>query len=313
LKDQAHVPEPEAASPKDPPPNETPPRLVTGTARFDRCIDDQINARPGYHAGMVVATVAGRGKGSEGRTMRGDVALAYNAGARDKPNRVLANVTAAELRRYYRDGWGVLDDDRQGRGLFSILLHTIANTGGNVTGKMTAAWREFAPWLPVTDMAKLADDAINVRRRWRSATLGQRIGLTYADRTRLRITTAWACDKPKADQGRLTKQRAVEAKMTKRRATGIIPRDQYETNGLSQTKPWEAEGICRRTWERRRESAARRVLSQVRPKHKDFVIASVTLATPRPEAPPQGCREGDWSFVGAPSPSGAHHRHPQLG
>jgi hypothetical protein len=207
LKDQAHVPEPEAASPKDPPPNETPPRLVTGTARFDRCIDDQINARPGYHAGMVVATVAGRGKGSEGRTMRGDVALAYNAGARDKPNRVLANVTAAELRRYYRDGWGVLDDDRQGRGLFSILLHTIANTGGNVTGKMTAAWREFAPWLPVTDMAKLADDAINVRRRWRSATLGQRIGLTYADRTRLRITTAWACDKPKADQGRLTKQR----------------------------------------------------------------------------------------------------------
>ncbi len=38
----------------------------------------------------------------------------------------------------------------------------------------------------------------------------------------------------------------------KRRKAGVKPRKVYLAGALSQSKPWEAEGISRRTWERRR-------------------------------------------------------------
>ena len=87
----------------------------------------------------VVASIETRGKGgTEGRTLSGDVKLAYNANARDKrehfhsaPIFSKAGRLANELRTYYRDGWGKLDNDQHGRALFSILLHTIAHTGGH--------------------------------------------------------------------------------------------------------------------------------------------------------------------------------------
>ncbi len=43
----------------------------------------------------------------------------------------------------------------------------------------------------------------------------------------------------------------LERKRKARRAAGKIPREVYEATSLSQTRPWELEGICRRTWERR--------------------------------------------------------------
>lgn len=45
-------------------------------------------------------------------------------------------------------------------------------------------------------------------------------------------------------------------KAARRRAAGAVPRTEYlAQNALSRTKPWEDEGISRRTWERRRARA----------------------------------------------------------
>jgi hypothetical protein len=41
-----------------------------------------------------------------------------------------------------------------------------------------------------------------------------------------------------------------------RRARGARPRAEYEGNSLTRKKPWEAEGVSRRTWERRRRVAS---------------------------------------------------------
>jgi hypothetical protein len=136
-----------------------------------------------YHQHAVGATSDRLGRSGEGRVTHGDVSIAYRAATRDKRNRGTGRFSPAgklanELRLYYRDGWGALDDDRQGRILFSILLHTIANTISNVPAKMTAAWREFAPWLLDEEMVKLAAEAIRVHRRWKADKLAQRIGLT---------------------------------------------------------------------------------------------------------------------------------------
>jgi hypothetical protein len=51
------------------------------------------------------------------------------------------------------------------------------------------------------------------------------------------------------------KVRKAEAKRERRRAKGTKPRAEYLANHqLSQTKPWEAEGISRATYYRRQPS-----------------------------------------------------------
>ena len=89
----------------------------------------------------------------ERRTSSAEVSLAYGAAARDAwtSERTFSKAErlANELRQIYRDGWGVLDDDQHGRALFSILLHTIANTGVNLTAKMDAARQEFPRGFPM--------------------------------------------------------------------------------------------------------------------------------------------------------------------
>jgi hypothetical protein len=250
---------------------------------------DAVLAYPGP---AVAARIEGGGKGgTEGRNMTGDVALANNAAARDKrdhfrsaPTFSKAGKTANELRLIFRDGWGVLDDDQHGRGLFAILLHTIAHTGGDVAAKMRSAWREFAPWLSEADFERLADEAIKVRRRWKADKLAQRIGLTYADRQRLGITMIGAVDVPKAERDRRREARKVEARRAKRRAAGVIPRDQYEANARALRAEAAALGITPDALRKRRQRAAQRALSQVRRQHKDVSLsARFTLGTPRPD------------------------------
>jgi hypothetical protein len=164
----------------------------------------------------VVTSIEGRGKGgTEGRTKTGDVTLAYNAAARDKRDHrrfSMAGKRTNELRRYFSDGWGELDDDQHGRALFSILLHTIANAGGKRAAKMRADWHEFAPWLSEFEFERMASEAMKVHRRWKADKLAQRIGVTYADRQRLGITTIGAVDRSKAERDRLTRERAVAPK-----------------------------------------------------------------------------------------------------
>lgn len=100
-----------------------------------------------------------------------EIDMANRAKRRDREARKFtgfskAGKTANELRLIYRDGGG-LDDDRQGRAMFSILLHTIANTGGDVAAKMTEARREFAPWL--SPRTRNSCSAIGRPRRIRSS------------------------------------------------------------------------------------------------------------------------------------------------
>jgi hypothetical protein len=50
-------------------------------------------------------------------------------------------------------------------------------------------------------------------------------------------------------------ERKLIAKIQSRRSLGIKPRAEYRKSSKSALKPWEAEGICRRAWEKRRRKA----------------------------------------------------------
>src|SRR5690606_8887235 len=67
--------------------------------------------------------------------------------------------------------------------------------------------------------------------------------------------TIGACDVSDAGRAVLAmnakRERDRQRSEKKRRAQGATVRAEYEAKSLSATKPWEAEGISRRTWYRR--------------------------------------------------------------
>jgi hypothetical protein len=98
--------------------------------------------------------------------------------------------------------------------------------------------------------------------RFRADALGKRLGVTDEERTRLGLKTIGACDVCKRQRTARRKAKHRERQRLRRRTQGVRPREQYLAAALSRTKPWEKEGISRRTWERRRKREVDRV-SQV--------------------------------------------------
>jgi hypothetical protein len=82
--------------------------------------------------------------------------------------------------------------------------------------------------------------------------------ISYAQRQRLGLRTIGSYNVNKAGRKRLATKRRRERdrqrKAVERRASGKDERAVYLAGCLSRTKPWEAEGISRRTWERRRKA-----------------------------------------------------------
>ena len=78
--------------------------------------------------------------------------------------------------------------------------------------------------------------------------LGERLGLTNVERQRLKL---WPFKPIDAADEELIEQRKAR-RNARRKAKRARTRFQYLSSCLTATKPWETEGICRRTWERRR-------------------------------------------------------------
>ena len=98
------------------------------------------------------------------------------------------------------------------------------------------------------------DDLVSEASRkpcvFRKETLGRLIRLTDADREKYKAWSIWPIDLSLAEAKLRRKQHDRDDKAEKRRAAGATPRSE----SLSQTQPWVAEGISRRTWERRRRA-----------------------------------------------------------
>jgi hypothetical protein len=85
---------------------------------------------------------------------------------------------------------------------------------------------------------------IDPRYRFCTATIIEALGITEAEMR--------ACGFRHLVSPEIARERHRLAEERRRRASGAIPRQEYEASALSRAKPWEAEGVSRRTWERRR-------------------------------------------------------------
>jgi hypothetical protein len=198
-----------------------------------------------------------------------EIAIRYAWRDRNRRSRcnapVLMKVRLRELERIFTSRYGrTLPDDDAGRDDLLIAAHTIAGLGGEVARNIVAWAAMWCPWMFTAEAEAIADRVVANPYRFKADTLAWRLRLTYAERTALNLTTIGAIDFNKAARLQRRKGRAATAR---RKARARMPRAVYLAGCASRSKPWEAFGISRRTWERRGKP-----VSQVSP------VASVSPA-----------------------------------
>ena|GEM_PF-2309051 len=148
-----------------------------------------------------------------------------------------------------------LPDDDAGRDDLRELLLPIS-LGAEAGRKMENAIEIWAPWMS-TDEARRRVDEINrtppYLRTPTARDLGQRLGLTWKERQSWGIRTIAPCDLTEEELAQRRKLRKEYRRWLRRRRAGGKTRNEYlVANSISRTKPWEAEGISRPQWYRRR-------------------------------------------------------------
>lgn len=114
----------------------------------------------------------------------------------------------------------------------------------------------WLPWATKRDVEDVIYERTKVRYRSLTAdALGCALRVSYEERCLLDLRTIGAFDVTKRQRTKIGKAKRQDRdrhrKMAKRRSAGAVTRAEYLAKSLSQTKPWEAFGVCRRTWEKR--------------------------------------------------------------
>lgn len=87
-------------------------------------------------------------------------------------------------------------------------------------------------------------------------TIGKALGVTDECRREAKAWRIGTIDGSPEQRAAAYRQREADRKRAERATKGAVPRVAYVGKSLSQAKPWEAEGVSRRTWYRRLSSAA---------------------------------------------------------
>jgi hypothetical protein len=161
-------------------------------------------------------------------------------------------ITEIEMVLWDRHPDGELPDDDAGRDDLRIMLHHIGrHTSPNIESAMRTWIAKHTPWLDKDEGDSLIRYYIASKKKLPKAdTLARFMGLKCADRKRLGIRTIGAIDATKAE--RKAEQRLMDKvrQEANRRAAGAKP----HAESASRTKPWEADGVSRRTWYRRQKA-----------------------------------------------------------
>ena len=166
------------------------------------------------------------------------------------PERLILNLRLKDLNRLIAHRHGgdaatyTLPDDDAGREYLYILISHYANVDPNAPRRIV---RLRAPWMSADEAERVIDMAFSYQRRWRSSTLGRELNYSEAEWRMLRLRTVGPTGMTPEERKRVSAAFRMERH---RRRKGKQTRAQYAKIG--RTKPWEKEGISRRTWERRR-------------------------------------------------------------
>ena len=174
---------------------------------------------------------------------------------------------AGELQRLFRHRWGyVLPDDQSGREDLWLLMLNASLATSESEKKMNHVIDLWAPWMGDEERegyVKLLWGLDLYQRIQTGREIGNLLGLTNAERMKLKL---WQFKPIDATDDELEEQRKARRRgnrRAKRRAHNVRPREVYLAEMASKPKPWIAEGISRRTWERRLKSRSQGVVPTI--------------------------------------------------
>jgi hypothetical protein len=140
-----------------------------------------------------------------------------------------------------------------------LWAQALPETASRMVGLVQDASRRMRRKISKAEAREIIEEARSTARPRTPDGWARALGLTYAVRQQIGITTIGAIDVNKRERTRLRRLRARQREALRRRHRGARP----QSESLSRIKPWKAEGVSRRTWERRRKKAANRSSSAV--------------------------------------------------
>ncbi|MGZ4862850.1 MAG: hypothetical protein ACXV2E_08740 [Halobacteriota archaeon] len=156
------------------------------------------------------------------------------------------------LVRLFRDRYGhQLPDDDAGREDLWLLVTNVSLAAAEPQKKMRHVIDVWAPWMSAAKCEAYVTRVwgLDIYERTRTAReLGEQLRMTNGERERLKLWPFKPIDATDEEIAERRKARRNERRRTKRGRT----RAEYLANCMTRKRPWEAEGISRRTWERRR-------------------------------------------------------------
>jgi hypothetical protein len=136
----------------------------------------------------------------------------------------------------------------------------------------------------------ILETADALRQRRTADKLARFLGVTFPQRRALGITTIGSIDITKGTRTLLRKRKKRRYNEQRRRAQGVRPRTEYEESSLTRTKPWEAEGMSRRTWYRKRRGTSPNPATHGTSPNPALLSSGVPAPVPRQRR--QGLSEG---------------------
>jgi hypothetical protein len=173
--------------------------------------------------------------------------------------RGILRVRLGHVRRVLQSRYGVaVPDDDAGYEDLRVYLHVKAQAclPKNRERALLNEIGLMATWMPLERARQVATEIATKPMKLTSVTLGEMLNLSSEERARLSVWQIRAVGETTEDMKERRRQRNRDLQRIKRARAGGQTREQYRRSALSNTKPWEAMGVCRRTYERRRAKAA---------------------------------------------------------
>jgi hypothetical protein len=165
---------------------------------------------------------------------------------------IIRRLRLGDLQKLLRSRYGhTLPDDDAGREDLLELLLPIS-LGPEDRRKMANAIEVWAPWMGGNEAGQLIDRINRMplyERKVGARRLGERMRISNQERERLKLKTIKPFDMTDKQLAEQRKANDRARKKRRRLAEGSKSRER----SLARQKPWEAEGIHRATWFRRRK------------------------------------------------------------
>ncbi len=107
----------------------------------------------------------------------------------------LASIRIAELNRLARSRYGAqLPDTNAAHKLIEVVAHHLARVSGHLQERFHGWISDRAPWITNAEVNAILIQVATHPRKWEADTLAWHLGISYAERTELGLTTMGATD-----------------------------------------------------------------------------------------------------------------------